>query len=153
MTRRGAFRSALLLLTLTLAPPALAQTDPNAEANRLFHRVMSPYCPGRVLATCGSGAADALRQEVRRELAAGKLAADVEAALYRRFGDSIRGEPKTSGIGLLAWVLPAVMFALTGRWLVKRMTRVAEPGSGPQERSVSTSPEMLDRLEDELASL
>ena len=45
-------------------------------------------------------------QEVRQELAAGKTASEVEAGLYYRFGDSIRSEPKTSGVGLLAWVLP-----------------------------------------------
>ncbi len=153
MTWRPALLTALFAVALAAGTSAQAPADTSAEADKLFHRVMSPYCPGRVLATCGSGAADTLRQEIRQELAAGKPAAEIEAELYYRFGDSIRGEPQTTGVGLLAWVFPAAVFALTGVWLVTWLRRARRPETGDPAPALAVSPQMHDRLDDELLDL
>ena len=135
--------------------PAYAQTASVVEtaADGIFHRVMSPYCPGKLLAACGSGQADLLRQEVRQELAAGKPADEIEAALYYRFGDSIRGEPKASGVGLVAWVFPAAVFALTGAWLVSWLRRARQPATEASTPALAVSPTLRARLDDELLDL
>ena len=150
-------RLLVVVVTLLAAVPGLrAQGPPNvdAEAERLFNVVMSPYCPGRVLANCPSGAAETLRQEVRLDLEAGRSAAEIEAALYRRFGDSIRGLPKATGVGLLAWVVPAVAFGLSGIWLALWLRRSTPSNAERAEPSASpVSQVMLDRLDDELADL
>ena len=57
-----------LLVPLALIAP-IGATEPQdqrveRDAAQIFDRVMSPYCPGRTLATCGSGAAEELRQEI-----------------------------------------------------------------------------------------
>lgn len=153
MAWRVALVVGLLVAGIALVSGRPSPLTPEAEADRLFHRVMSPYCPGRVLATCGSSAAEVLRKEIRQDLAAGRPADEVEDELYRRFGESIRGVPQTRGIGLLAWVVPAIAFVLTGGWLVRRMTRIAKFPEKEDESAVTASPEMLERLEDELASL
>lgn len=153
MMWRATVLTALLALTLASGASAQASADAHAEADRLFHRVMSPYCPGKLLATCGSGQADLLRQEVRRELAAGKPASEIEAALYYRFGDSIRGEPKASGVGLVAWVVPAVVFTLTGAWLVTWLRRARRPASAEPMPALAVSAKLRDRLDDELLEL
>lgn len=135
---------------------AFAQAPPNvdAAADQVFNRVMSPYCPGRVLATCPSGAAETLRQEVRRDLEAGKSPEAIEAGLYQRFGESIRGLPRTDGLGLLAWVIPAAVFTLTGIWLVVWLRRPHRgDGASDDLKAPAASPAILERLEDELADL
>lgn len=153
MTRHRALLTTLFALALAAATSAQAPADTHAEADRLFHRVMSPYCPGKLLATCGSGQADLLRQEVRQELAAGKPADEIEAALYYRFGDSIRGEPKASGVGLVAWVFPAAVFALTGAWLVSWLRRARQPATEASTPALAVSPTLRARLDDELLDL
>lgn len=153
MTWRHAWLTALIVAALTGGPAAQTPADTQAEADRLFHRVMSPYCPGKLLATCGSGQADLLRQEVRRELAAGKPADEIEAALYYRFGDSIRSEPKASGAGLVAWVFPAAVFALTGAWLVSWLRRTRQRRPEPVEIAPAVSRELIGRLDNELLDL
>lgn len=152
----GRHTFALLAVLLLSGPAALAQAPSNtdAAADQLFNRVMSPYCPGRVLATCPSGAADTLRQEVRRDLAAGTSPEAIEAGLYRRFGESIRGLPRTDGLGLLAWAIPAVVFTLSGIWLVAWLRRPHKANEASEEwKAPAASPGMLERLEDELADL
>lgn len=142
-----------LSLLLATAAPGFAQVNVDEAADRLFHRVMSPYCPGKLLATCGSSQADILRQEIRQDLAAGKPADEIEAALYYRFGDSIRSEPKTSGAGLVAWVFPAVLLLATGAWLVLWLRRARPAGADEPLPALAVSPQMRDRLDDELLEL
>ncbi|MGE0863169.1 MAG: cytochrome c-type biogenesis protein CcmH [Vicinamibacterales bacterium] len=142
-----------LFLLLASAAPGFAQANVDEAADRLFHRVMSPYCPGKLLATCGSSQADTLRQEIRQDLAAGKPADEIEAALYYRFGDSIRSEPKTSGAGLVAWVFPAVLLLATGAWLVLWLRRAHPTEAEEPLPALAVSPQMRDRLDDELLEL
>jgi cytochrome c-type biogenesis protein CcmH len=142
-----------LLLVLVTAAPGRAQTNVDQAADRLFNTVMSPYCPGKLLATCGSSQADTLRQEIRQELAAGKPADEIEAGLYYRFGDSIRSEPKASGVGLVAWVFPAVLLLATGAWLVTWLRRAHATEVADPAPAQAVSPQMRDRLDDELLEL
>ncbi|MDP2053879.1 MAG: cytochrome c-type biogenesis protein CcmH [Acidobacteriota bacterium] len=144
--------SLVVFLLLATASPVHAQANVDQAADRLFNTVMSPYCPGKLLATCGSGQADTLRQEIRQDLAAGKPADEIEAGLYYRFGDSIRSEPQASGVGLVAWVFPAVLLLGTGAWLVLWLRR-ARPAAEDPSPAVAVSPQMRDRLDDELLEL
>jgi len=142
-----------VLLVLAIASPGLAQTNVDEAADRLFNHVMSPYCPGKLLATCGSGQADTLRQEIRRDLAAGKTADAIEAELYYRFGDSIRSEPQTTGVGLVAWVVPAVLLIASGAWLVTWLRRARQPDASPADVAPAAPRELIGRLDDELLDL
>jgi len=153
MKWRHALLTALVLTVGAAGAAAQTPADTNAEADRLFHHVMSPYCPGKLLATCGSGQADLLRQEVRREIAAGKPASEIEAELYYRFGDSIRAEPKKSGAGLVAWVIPVVVLLASGAWLILWLRRAGQPRPDPSVISPTASPELIGRLDDELLDL
>jgi cytochrome c-type biogenesis protein CcmH len=142
-----------LAVLLLLASPAFAQTNVNEAADRLFNHVMSPYCPGKLLATCGSGQADILRQEIRNDLAAGKTADAIEAELYYRFGDSIRSEPQTTGVGLVAWVVPAVLLLASGAWLVSWLRRARRPNADAGANAPPVSHKLNSRLDDELLEL
>lgn len=153
MMSRQALLTVVFALALAGGSPAQTPADVHAEADRLFHRVMSPYCPGKLLATCGSGQADLLRQEIRRDLAGGKSADAIEAELYYRFGDSIRSEPKKTGVGLVAWVVPGLLLLATGVWLVLWLRRIGRPRLEPAAIAPTASRELVGRLDDELLDL
>lgn len=60
MARHTAVLTCLLIAATIHVSNAQAPSAIDAEADRLFHHVMSPYCVGRVLATCPSGQAEIL---------------------------------------------------------------------------------------------
>lgn len=147
-------KALLIVVMVVVAAPGVSFASPSVDADAvaLFDRVMSPYCPGRTLATCGSTAAEELRADVKRQLASGISAADVEEALYRKFGDSIRGVPEARGVGAMLWVLPCIVLAGSVAWMAVWLSGHVRR-SADSERGDEASQELLDRLDDELARL
>jgi cytochrome c-type biogenesis protein CcmH/NrfF len=158
------FAMALVVVSLMSAhaqPANVASGDgkPSVEkeAQAIFRRVLSPYCPGLLLASCTSGAADVLRNEIRASLAQGIPPDAVEAALYRRFGDRIRAEPPMRGVGLLLWLVPLAALTGSGWWLVHTLRRWSphEPSSSvarPDPRPTFETA-LKERLQAELDAL
>ena len=92
-------RSAPWLLCLLLVFSAGANADENPGwAYELADEIMSPYCPGRALSECPSGNADAMRRWIIEQEQAGVDRAEVEEALYARFGDQLLQAPKPEGV-------------------------------------------------------
>jgi cytochrome c-type biogenesis protein CcmH len=125
--------------------------DPAAEAQKIFTTVMSPYCPGLLLADCPSPAAFELRAEIRRRLDAGESAAAVERDLYHRYGEVIRAVPPPAGWGGVLWAAPAAALAISLAALVwflsrRRVDDVAPPAA-------AGDPAMDERLREELDEL
>lgn len=116
--------AAVLLLALALAAPAGAE---DAEAPRwayaLAHELMSPFCPGRTLAECPSPQADELRLWILGQARAGATREEVEAELYRSFGDQLRQSPPAAGIGLVAYAVPGLFLVAGGVLLVVFLRR------------------------------
>lgn len=119
LARAGA--AAPAILALFAGSPAQAQGEaPPARAAEgswgyaLWTDLMSPFCPGRTLADCTSGEAEQLRTWILVQAAAGRSQEEVEAELLQRFGDRILSAPRAEGIGLTAYLLPALAFAAGG---------------------------------------
>jgi cytochrome c-type biogenesis protein CcmH len=152
-------RVTLLLLTLLLAPPTLAgqrySAEIETEATKIFNSTMSPFCPGRTIATCPSPQAAELKDQVRAELAAGVSPDSVKEQLYAAYGEEVRAVPRASGFGLLAWVLPGLVLLVGGLVVLYRLragaglTRAAPTAAD----DVSLEPDEQARLERELAQL
>ena len=151
-----------LLVALLGAVPLGAQSTPQlpaaavSEANALFHRVMSPYCPGLLLSDCPSPNAGALRLEIKERIAKGERAADIERELYRTFGNDLRTMPEASGFGMSAWLIPPVTLAavtLLLLWAVVRAHRHRRRPQMPAAAAAGISPDLLDRIEDELSEI
>lgn len=149
---------ATLVAGLVLAAPAAAQT-PKQQATDLAHELMSPFCPGKLLAECTSSYAGELREAVADRIAAGETKDAVKADLIRQYGREILGAPEPEGIGLLAWALPALIGLLSAAgigWKVVRAARaghqaalaapLAMAGGGAESAT-------LARLDDELRDL
>jgi cytochrome c-type biogenesis protein CcmH len=153
-------RSALALLAgLVLAAGAAAAEEAAAPAEErwayeLAHELMSPFCPGRALAECPSPQADALRLWILQQARAGATREQVEAQLLESFGDQLRQSPRPEGVGLVAYVVPALLVVAGGGLLalfLRRQAQRAGPApaaSGPAR--VARDPELERRLDEEL---
>jgi len=137
---RRAVLSCAVLGLVALAPCIAGAQSAASEggfAYDLSRDLMSPFCPGRTLASCPSPQAAELIQWIILQEQAGATRAEVEEQLYARYGDVMRGAPKPEGWGLAAYVIP-VLAALVGIglvWLVLR--RLSAGGAGSQTASAS----------------
>lgn len=147
---------AIGILLLAGLQVASAQTV-DAGASVVTHELMSPSCPGLLLADCRSDGARELRAEITRRLEAGEVSTAVEDDLVARFGGQIRTVPEFKGIGALAWIGPPVL-GVTGFIVLvmaigsaKRRRSARPPGSDVE--GALEDPAMFERLRDELDAL
>jgi cytochrome c-type biogenesis protein CcmH len=156
-----ASRSAVVVLALSLVvgvarsqEPALDAQVIDTRANEMYDQIMSPFCPGRTLANCPSPQAATMRERVKQQLAAGMSEDEIVDSLYGIYGEIILGAPRAEGIGILAWVMPAVFLllgvALLARWL--RSTERSVSAAAPTG-AAELAPEEQARLEAELSEL
>jgi cytochrome c-type biogenesis protein CcmH len=153
MRRRAFLVLALVVAVAAGAAPAAQTPDLDAQAQRIFTSVMSPYCPGLLLADCPSPAAFDLRREIRARLEAGESAADIEQSLYVKFGDAIRAVPEPGGWGLILWAAPALVFLLSAgllMWFLHRAGSGDAAATAPPEPIDPESAERLERALDEV---
>jgi len=121
-----------------------------AETRRVYTTAMSPYCPGYTLDACPSPQAAVLKDSIRTVIRAGASADEVIASLEAQFGDQVRGAPRVTGFGAVAWFSPYVLFLL-GAWfvtrLLRRSVRVDAPAPTLAVAAGTAPPELLARLE------
>jgi cytochrome c-type biogenesis protein CcmH/NrfF len=144
-----ALARALLLLALALAPGGAAADGPSAEeawAHQLARELMSPFCPGRALSECPSPQADELRLWIVQQARAGVPHEQVEAELYRTFGDQIRQAPRAEGVGLVAYAVP-VAFLAAGAALLRVFLR--RGGAGAEAPAPAPRDPALERARDD----
>ena len=140
------FRSALLhrlalaAALAVVALPVLAADAPE-QAAALTRQLMSPFCPGLLLADCQSSAASELRGEIRARLEAGESRSAIVEDLVARYGEEIRGTPEPQGFGLLLWVLPVAVAAATLSIVIWRFRRYAVRRAGAEPRADVIPPE------------
>jgi len=104
---------------LFVAAPAVAQQPPRSgealtvhpEARAAIDGLKSPYCPGSMLEVCSSSGGAMLRDTIQR-MAEGGLSGDsIIEVILAEYGEQWRAEPKSSGTGMWAWLLPPVGLA------------------------------------------
>ena len=155
MSARNLVRTAMMVVAVMLltAGNANAQQAIDKAASEIFGTVMSPFCPGMTIATCPSSQAAELRDDIRARLAAGATKDEVLDELYAQWGEEVLGPRSATGMGLLAWLIPAlaILVGAVGltTWLrvSSRRVRTAEsPGE-------AVDPEAERRLQEELARI
>jgi len=126
--------------------------DVDAQARRIYHQLMSPFCPGQTLYNCRSSQAEMLRHQIRERLARGEAPEAIIATLVEQYGEGIRGAPRNRGLGRLAWIAPAVILLLGGIAVFSYLRRhVARPGAAAPVSAPADS-ELRSRVEKELES-
>lgn len=110
---------------------AASQYTPEVEreAARVTGSVMSPFCPGRLIADCPSPAAIELREQIRKRIAAGETAEGIQAELLETYGEFVRAAPTGKGFDLAAWLVPPLALAVAAvavmLWMRRRGAKVA----------------------------
>ena len=148
--------SSLFLLALGVVPAQAASAE---WGYTLIDELMSPYCPGRALSECPSPDAEKLRVWILNQEKAGRDQESVKEELIGQFGEALRQSPKAEGVGVIAYVIPMVVFAAGGLLVAVLLSRkreeiapmsggLAEVGTGP-----AISDEELERELDEELSL
>jgi cytochrome c-type biogenesis protein CcmH len=94
---------AVLLAALALVGAATAASPPR-QAD-LEAEIVCPVCK-TTLDQSDSPIANRMKAFIREEIAAGKSAAQIKAALVDQFGPAVIAEPPRKGFDLLAWLLP-----------------------------------------------
>ena len=118
------------------------------SVNEVSRNVMCPSCEG-TLDQSNSPAAERMRAYIEEAVAAGWTEEEIRDGLVEEYdGDeSILATPRASGIGLLAWIVPALVvlamavggFVLIRSWRGGPTTADATSGSSDQTRSGSSS--------------
>ena len=119
------------------APLGSPSGDPEqaeALATELSHDLMSPYCPGRTIATCPSPQARKLEAHILEQAQQGMSRAEIETALADRFPD-IRGyvgRPELIyGTALVALIAIVGLFLVGRRWVRHGQQPGRQPGQQP----------------------
>lgn len=112
MIRSRIARPLILAFALLIGVIGVASAEP--WAYDLSAELMSPYCPGRTLASCPSPQAAELVQWMVMQEAAGSSQEEVVAILIERFGEGILGAPPAEGINLWAYIFPVLGFLVGG---------------------------------------
>lgn len=115
---KNLFISVLLALAMVVPLPGHAwgkEVDANfQEIESLF---MDPELCGETLAQSESSAAEAMRQEIREMLQAGKSQKEIVNKFVDQYGYAILGTPPKQGFFLSAWLLP-VAAIMAGTWII-----------------------------------
>ncbi len=141
-------------------PPTPTPEDLQAEqlAQDIAGEMPSPYCPGRSIASCPSGAARELEHDILGLAKQGKSRDQIEEILVARFGEQTMGQAHSPvvliGIGVASALALALIVRAGRSWLRKpSMAGAAGAGAATPTNIAGVSPTELDRLEDELDRL
>lgn len=132
MSRRLSWVLLGLVLVVALGVGSRGQSGPPTEDQRV-RRISSvlrcPTCRGLSAAQSDAPSAESIRDEVRRRVQAGESDGQIKAYLVSRYGEDILLQPRSSGVGLVVWGLPAIgaVLAVGGLVVVLRRRRL-RPG-------------------------
>lgn len=169
---------AVIAVPAGAAPGAVQATTPNPEAAtsqdegeriayapeeiarlhaKLSREIMSPFCAGLTLANCPTSGAARMRDDILGWLQEGRSESWILDRLVETWGESVLGAPRFSGIGLVAWLAPALALIAGGVFLAVylRNTRfesddVIEAEADTPEPSDPTRQALLERIDREL---
>lgn len=149
-------------------PPGEAEAEAVMQA--LSHDLMSPYCPGRTLATCPSPQARKLEMQILEQARSGMSREQIETSLVARFPD-IRGyvgRPELVwGTAIGAGLALVLLFVAARRWVrgagpsaaaaSPDAAAIARPGApkgavgplgAPSQREIDALDDALDRVDE-----
>jgi cytochrome c-type biogenesis protein CcmH/NrfF len=84
---------------------------------------------------------------------AGVSRSEVEQELFRVFGDQLRQAPRAEGMGLVAYLIPALVFAVGGALVAFFLRRQRAPhgaGETPPAPAAAPDPDLERLVEEEL---
>ncbi len=117
----------VLVVALAVGSRADASSrSPDERARSLAESIKCPTCRSQSVATSDAPAAEYIRAEIDRRIAAGESDDVIRGYFAGRYGDDILLSPPSSGLAGMVWVLPvaALVIALAGLgWAFVRWRR------------------------------
>jgi cytochrome c-type biogenesis protein CcmH len=146
----------LLALGLSFVQP-LQATDLEREARELEAALIAPCCFSQQVSVHHSPAADEVRVDIRRRLAAGETRDQILAAYVAQHGKRILAVPPAEGFDRLLHVLPPIGLLLTAGLLAlvfRRFSAARATEPAPARAADQVQDERYrETLDDELRDL
>lgn len=147
----------VLLVALSVGmPPTGAELE--RQAREIDAMLVAPCCFRQEVSVHQSAAAQEVKQDVRRRLAAGETQQQILDAYVAQYGKHILAEPRAEGFDVLLYIMPIVMFigsiALI-TVIIRRVTRHAlvEAPAGAGAPASAMRAEDAAQLDEELRDL
>jgi cytochrome c-type biogenesis protein CcmH len=145
-------------LALVVAAPAAA-SEQHPTLLELEDQVMCPVCAGETLAQSDSPAAQQVKRNIQKWIAAGDTRSEIKRKLVADYGPQILAAPPRHGFDLLAWALPlagilgaaGVMALLAWRWSRRHEEPEEHVAGAWSQNGRPLDPELERRLDEELA--
>ncbi len=106
----------VLVVFALLAVGASRDGGPETQQDRIDaigRRLACPTCAGESVYVSRAAAAEAIRNEIARQVATGERSDDeIVAFIEDRFGGQVLLVPKATGLDALVWVLPVVVLVV-----------------------------------------
>jgi cytochrome c-type biogenesis protein CcmH len=117
----------VLLVALSVGTPPTG-ADLERAAREIDAMLIAPCCFSQQVSVHPSAAAQEVKQDVRRRLAAGETQQQILDAYVERYGKHILAEPPAKGFDLMLYVMPFVVLLTSIALLtaiIRRVTRHA----------------------------
>jgi len=142
----------IALLVCALVPSAAVAAQPQFSMNEIETELMCPTCQSR-LDLSHAPAAEQIRSFVARKREEGWTKQQVKDALVQDFGPAVLAAPPASGVGLVAWIVPAAL-VVGGVGVVVALTLVWRRRRRSDDDAVATvDPALDDRVDAALRAL
>jgi len=142
----------IALLVCALVPSAAVAAQPQFSMNEIETELMCPTCQSR-LDLSHAPAAEQIRSFVARKREEGWTKQQVKDALVQDFGPAVLAAPPASGVGLVAWIVPAAL-VVGGVGVVVALTFVWRRRRRSDDAAVATvDPALDDRVDAALRAL
>ena len=86
--------------------------EPHPVAEQAISRLKSPYCPGLMLEVCTSLEGAMLRDSLQVMAREGSSMKELVDWVIANHGEEYLAYPRTSGAGLMAWVVPPAVLII-----------------------------------------
>jgi cytochrome c-type biogenesis protein CcmH len=141
----------LVALVVGVAQSGGAST-PAERIDAIAKTVKCPVCPGESVYESRNSVALNIKNEIAREVRAGRSDDEIRAGLADKYGDSILLVPRTTGIDSVVWVLPVVVLVVgaVGLGLAFRRWRVETATAGEPTEADRALVEAALRQEDDI---
>lgn len=116
------------------------------RARALETQLKCPECEALSVADSNAPTSRAIRTDVKKRIAAGQSDDEIRDAYVARYGEEILLQPKSSGLGLLVWVLPVLVLVVgaAGIWFV-----LARNHRTPQLQATEADEELVERAREQ----
>lgn len=145
--RRFAWSVMAVVVASLLAFGATRDTGPLTQAERIdaiSRRIACPTCDGESVYVSRASAAEAIRNQIARDVAAGRLDDDeIVASIADAFMAQVLLVPRATGFDSLVWILPVAVLVASVAGLWSAFRRWGERDDGRPSRE---DEELVSRL-------